>query len=99
MCVHEVLYGTEGRPVFVSETFNQLELGAKRASQLLDVVSFHIQSAAPERPVRESKGCDDEMPVRSQRTSYILDITITVTGIREKVKYSSVVPYIKRLLG
>ena len=90
MCVHEVLYGTEGRPVFVSETFNQLELGA---------VSFHIQSAAPERPVRECKGCDDEMPVRSQRTSYILDITITVTGIREKVKYSSVVPYIKRLLG
>ena len=82
MCVHEILYGTEGRRVFVSETFNQLELGAKCGSQLLDVVSFHIQSATAERTVRECKGCDDEMSVRSQRTSYILDITITVTGIR-----------------
>ncbi len=77
---------------------HQFEAISKLVVQAVRAVTDHIEPAAASGSIR-GKGCEDDMSTCSNCISHRLHITLTVSGLRQEVKDSPVMPDVIGLMG
>jgi hypothetical protein len=96
--VNELLLLAKGSMMRFVSAVHDLKAFTKFIMQALWTIAYHFQPTATVRSISR-KSCDNHMPTLADCLSYRIYVALAVSGLRQEVENSPIMPDVIGLLG